>query len=108
MSKLEEELAFQLRLAKISGFYREFKFCPTRRWRADFAWPEARLLCEVEGGVYTRGRHLRIDGFEKDCEKYNSAALLGFFVVRVTASHIKSGKALQWIEQFLRKNGKNG
>ena len=34
---------------------REYRFAPPRRWREDFAWPQARLLIEIEGGLRKRG-----------------------------------------------------
>jgi len=103
MSDLEETLAFQIRACKLPEPIREYKFHPDRRWRSDFVWTDHKLICEVEGGVYTQGRHTRGSGFEKDCEKYNHATLLGYRVLRVTGKHIKSGEALQWIEECLNE-----
>ena len=54
-----------------------------RRWRFDFAWPRRRVAVEVEGGVFSRGRHVRPSGFINDCEKYNAAALDGWTVLRL-------------------------
>lgn len=99
ISNPEEEMAFQLKLVGIP-FEREFKFCPTRRWRSDFMIDQ--LLLEIEGGVHTNGRHVRGKGFENDCEKYNTATMLGFRLLRVTPKHVKSGEALKWIEETLK------
>ena len=77
---------------------------PGRRWRVDFYWPSHRLCVEVEGGVWTRGRHTRGAGFLADAAKYNTLALMGFTVLRVTGEHIRSGQAQLWIRQAL--NGK--
>lgn len=63
---------------------REYRFAPPRRWRADFAHVASRVLVEIEGGVWTRGRHVRGDGFRRDCEKYNAAAADGWRVFRLT------------------------
>ena len=60
----------------------EYRFHPTRRWRFDFAWPELKIAIELEGGVYSRGRHTRGKGYEQDCEKYNQAVLHGWRVLR--------------------------
>ncbi|MBC8115562.1 MAG: hypothetical protein H7062_14350 [Candidatus Saccharimonas sp.] len=59
---------------------REYRFHPTRKWRADFAHVESRTLIEVEGGIYIAGggRHNRAAGFLADLEKYLEAALAGF------------------------------
>ena len=90
-------------LARGLSFVRELQFAKPRRWRADYALPASAptVLVEVEGGVWTQGRHVRGKGFEADCEKYNEAALHGFLLIRVTPGHIESGKALTWIEQAL-------
>lgn len=100
-SRLEKKLARLLQISGISPPESEFYFHPERKWRADFAWPEQKVLVEVEGGIYSRGRHVRGKGYEDDCEKYNEAALLGYTVIRVTARHIKNGKALDWIKRAL-------
>lgn len=63
---------------------KEYKFNPGRRWRFDYAIPEYRIAVEVEGGVWTGGRHVRPKGFLNDMEKYNAAAVDGWRVLRVT------------------------
>lgn len=100
-SALEERLLFQIRALQLPEPVREYKFHPTRRWRSDFAWPDCRLLVEVEGAHWTNGRHTRGSGFEADCEKYSEAALNGWAVIRCTSTHIKSGEAVDWIQRAL-------
>ena len=101
MSRLEEVLEFQLTSTKAPDFMREYEFHPTRKWRFDFAWPDSMLAVECEGGTWTGGRHTTGSGFEADCEKYNAAALLGWRVLRYTMPMIRSGVALQQIEEAL-------
>lgn len=60
----------------------ELHFHAARRWRFDYAWPEHRIALEVEGGVWSRGRHTTPAGFLADMEKYNAAAVLGWRVLR--------------------------
>lgn len=67
----------------LGGAIVEFKFCEARKWRFDFAWPYHKVALEVEGGIWTGGRHIRGSGFVKDMEKYNTAATLGWRVLRV-------------------------
>lgn len=100
-SALEALLAIQLRASVITGYVREFKFAPGRRWRFDFAWWNERLAVEVEGGTWSGGRHVRPGGFELDCEKYNRAVLLGWRVLRFTARQVQSGEAVSVIQQAL-------
>jgi len=104
-SKLEKDLYQQFYLLhKAEGFplpEMEYKFYPKRKWRADFAWPYDGLLCEVEGGVWTKGRHITGKGFTDDCEKYNTASIIGYRLIRVVNEHIYSGQALKWIIEAL-------
>jgi len=71
----------------------EYRFHPTRRWRFDFAWPTLMVAAEAEGGTYVQGRHTRGKGFADDCEKYNTAATRGWFVLRFPKEHIRDGYA---------------
>lgn len=74
--------------AKLPRPVAEFRFAPPRRWRFDYAWPADRVALEVEGGVWTQGRHTRGSGFVKDMEKYNAAAALGWRVLRTTPTQL--------------------
>lgn len=40
---------------------REYRFHAERRWRADFAHLQARVLIEVKGGIWVNRRHNRAD-----------------------------------------------
>lgn len=81
---------------------REFRFHRKRRWRLDWAWPLAKVALEVEGGVWTKGRHTRPKGFLKDIEKYNAAAALGWRVIRCTPSQLASGEIMATLKEALR------
>jgi hypothetical protein len=80
----------------------EFRFAPPRRWRFDLAWPEYNLAVEIEGGTWTRGRHVRGKGYENDCRKHNCAALAGWLLLRFTPNMLASGEALAVLEILLR------
>lgn len=67
----------------------EYRFDAERHWRFDFAWPARKVAVEIEGATWTRGRHTRGAGFEKDAEKYNAATLLGWRVLRFTGDMLK-------------------
>jgi len=101
VSELEHELDYMLTLFRLPRHEREYRFHPKRRWRFDFAWPDVLIAAEAEGGTWTGGRHVRGAGFEKDCEKYNAAAVLGWRVFRFTAEMIRSGEALNTLEEVL-------
>lgn len=62
----------------------EYQFYSERGWRADYflkTQKGKRVLIEVDGGIYTEGRHVRAKGFIEDCMKKNMAALLGYHVI---------------------------
>ena len=101
MSELEALLLAQLRIAGLPEPVQQFRFHPTRRWRADFCFPDAMLLVEVDGATWARGRHTRGRGYEGDAEKGNAAQLLGWRVFRFTRNQIESGYAVNTIEKAL-------
>lgn len=75
----------------------------TRQWRFDFAWVNERVAVEIEGGVFTGGRHGVGMGMVNDCNKYNSAALDGWIVLRYTVKHLQSNPdaVIQQVKQAL-------
>lgn len=101
MSALTDKLVFQLRAAKLPAPVLEYRFArdlaSPRQWRFDLCWPESMLAVEVEGGIFVQGRHGRGAGMLADMEKYNSALVNGWRVLRVAKQHIDSGMALDWI-----------
>jgi hypothetical protein len=80
---------------------REWKFEAKRRWRFDYAWPQQMIALEVEGGVWTGGRHTRGAGFVKDMEKYNRAAVLGWRLLRVTPDKLVSAGTFEMLREIL-------
>ena len=87
-SELEREFLFYwaaLAPAGCAAPVSEYKFArPARQWRFDFAWPDRKVAVELEGGVYTNGRHVRPAGYQADCAKYNEATQRGWRVLRYT------------------------
>jgi len=75
----------------------EHKFCETRRWRADHACLAIRTIIEIDGGIWIRGRHSRGAGKEADNVKLNTAAAMGWFVLRYSTQQFASG---QWIDEI--------
>ncbi len=83
---------------------KEFRFHPSRRWRADYCLPEFKVICEVEGGIWIKGRHTSGVGFTGDMEKYNTAASLGYTVLRTTPQKLTSSEFINTvIETVLNK-----
>lgn len=78
---------------------REYRFHPLRKWRFDYAIPSIRMAIEVEGGVWTGGRHTSSRGFLGDMEKYNEAALAGWCLIRTTPDRLLSVETLELIKR---------
>ena len=102
MSDLEALLEQHIRLTGLPAPAREYRLHPRRRWRFDFAWPRYKVAVEVDGGIYSRGRHVRGSGFERDAEKRNAAVMAGWRVLHFTPRLVKSGAAVQAIESLMR------
>lgn len=92
---------------------REMRLVDGRRWRSDFVWIRASPLMagcfeikgfvlEIEGGIWSKGRHARPDGITKDIEKYNEFLLNGFLVLRATTEQVESGYALDCVKRMLK------
>lgn len=126
-----DKVAYFVWLIEASGLpspTRELRFAPPRRWRFDLAWPDHMIALEVDGGTYGRsvkcnhcgqivkrrtktgklisvregGRHNTGKGHEKDAEKRNAAALLGWRVLTVIPGWIEDGRALALVEEALQ------
>ena len=93
-SPLEALFELHLKANKVTGYQREYRFHPTRRWRFDFAFVPQKLAVEIEGGTWKKSRHTTGDGFHSDCDKYNAAVELGWSVLRFTGKHVSSGQAM--------------
>ena len=90
-----------------------------RAWRFDWAWPAYQVAYEREGATWGKrvvdqagkvhrvvaGRHASGAGIDKDAEKYNAAARLGWVVIRGTASTERNGQAIRDLELALRTKG---
>ena len=62
-----------------------------RRWRFDFAWPDALVAVEVDGGQWAPrgGRH----NTDRDRDKLNHAAALGWRVMRFSGAMLRDDPA---------------
>ena len=80
---------------------KEYRFHPTRMWRFDYAMPSHKIAVEVEGGVWTQGRHTRPKGFLGDVEKYNTATMMGWRVLRVTPQTLMTNATLEMIKNTM-------
>jgi hypothetical protein len=92
-------------LLKLNGIQipeTEYKFHPSRKWRFDYCWKDKMIALEVEGGIWTNGRHTKGSGFIKDMEKYNNAALLGYRLIKCTPTSLMSIENIELIKNILK------
>ena len=65
----------------------EYYFHPERKWRFDWAIPALKIAVEYEGIFSEKSRHTTVSGYSADTEKYNTAAAMGWRVIRLTAKN---------------------
>ena len=98
VSKFEEKFLDKWRKMGGRALIREWQFDPDRKWRFDFANLDTSTAIEIEGAVWSQGRHTRGSGFIADCEKYNRANALGWHVYRLTNELITEDQLRQIME----------
>lgn len=86
----------------------EHQFEPLRKWKFDYAWPEHRIALEVEGGIWSGGRHIRPKGFLGDMAKYNHAVRLGWGVLRVEPKELLKLSTVQMVREAMRGQLEHG
>jgi very-short-patch-repair endonuclease len=59
------------------------------------------MAIEINGGAFSRGRHVRGDGFVKDMEKLNALTELGWRILQFTPQQVMDGTALAQIVRCL-------
>ena len=74
-----------------------------RQWRFDFAIPNRKIAFEVEGGIWTGGRHINPAGFEGDCIKYNVATLQGWRVFRIPPKFLNDDYLLPLFKDLFKE-----
>lgn len=93
LSPGEEAMALHLRANRVT-FEREVCLIPGRKWRFDFVIPGPRIVIEVHGAIWQRGKHARGDGLERDYAKMNAAVKAGYFPLQYSTDQVISGLAI--------------
>lgn len=83
----------------------EYRFHPVRRWRFDYAYIRERIGIEIEGAIWSRGRHTRGSGYLGDMEKYNEATRMGWRIFRFTPQQLKKGIAQAFMLEVFKGVG---
>jgi very-short-patch-repair endonuclease len=105
MDKIVKLPSYALFFAALQRFdpawVREYRFHPTRQWRFDFALESHRIAIEIDGGVWSRGRHSGGAGQIADMAKMNAALSCGWAVYHFTPGQTRNGYALNAIKTVL-------
>ena len=80
---------------------KEHRFHDTRLWRFDFLILAHRVAIEIEGGIWSQGRHTRGKGYQGDLDKYNHATMLGYRVLRFSTEDVMRGRARAFLKEHL-------
>jgi hypothetical protein len=71
-----------------------------RRWRFDYLF-DGWLAVEKQGGLFSKGRHVRGKALLAEYEKLNEAAILGYTVLFLTPKQFEAGEAFAIIKRAL-------
>jgi hypothetical protein len=71
-----------------------------RNFRFDHCWNEW-LALEVQGGIWTGGRHVRGAALLDEHEKLRYAVLLGYSVIFCTPKEVESGEIFAFVREVL-------
>jgi hypothetical protein len=78
----------------------EYRFDPVRKWRFDLLF-DAWLAVEVQGGLFTQGRHARGAALRDEYDKLNEAVVAGYSVLFCTPQDVDSGAIFAVVERAL-------
>lgn len=79
----------------------EYRFDPVRKWRLDAAWPVYRVGLEIQGGIFTQGRHTRGAALMKEMDKLNALAAAGWRVLYRTPRNLLAADTFTLLAQTL-------
>lgn len=82
----------------------EHQFCDTRKWRFDFAWVDQKVALEVQGGLFTGGRHSRGPALLKEHEKLNTAAQNGWRILYTIPQNLCMSETVEMVKGAINAN----
>lgn len=84
----EHRFAYEF-VGKGKGLRARLEEAGLQDWRFDYAIPDYKFAVEYEGIFSTKSRHTTVSGYTGDTNKYNAAAILGWVVLRYTATNLQ-------------------
>lgn len=101
-------ILFEKHLKELGLWFRpEVKFHPHRKWRVDYmvslgdSEEAPYYAIEIDGGIYTQGRHTRGTGRQMDMDKLNHATVLGYRVLTFSTQDVLRGRAKDFLKLHL-------
>ncbi|HEV2521055.1 MAG TPA: hypothetical protein VGT24_01630 [Candidatus Acidoferrales bacterium] len=81
----------------------EYRFDPLRKWRFDFAlWVQGKSLgVEIDGGIWTSGRHTRGRGYQADLDKLNAATAAGWQIFRFSVDDVLHARDIPLLRKWM-------
>lgn len=94
-----EDVISELELAFIQAwdgpdFIYQHQPIPKRKFRCDFAWPERKLIVEIQGGTWKGIGHGQASGIARDYARHNTLVAHGWRVLYYGADRLR-GEALR-------------
>lgn len=82
---------------------KQVRLIPGRKFLHDFAWPDAKVAVEINGGTWNpKMAHSGGAGYERDCEKQFLAVLNGWWPLNFTGPMVRDGRAAEMTERLLK------
>ena len=85
----------------------ELRFHSVRRWRFDLAFPDQKVALEVQGGIFTGGRHNRGAAMLKEWVKLNTAAAMGWRLLYCQPKDLCMSQTVDIIREALEYEPEN-
>ena len=83
------------------GLRERLKDAGLHDWRFDIAITSHLIAIELDGAVFTSGRHSRGLGVISDMDKINAATVNGWRVLRFTHTHHKHSKIVEMVKGMI-------
>jgi hypothetical protein len=81
----------------------ELQIIPGRKFLHDFGWPAFRVVIEVQGGVWARGKsgHSSGTGIVRDMEKLSLTSVAGWRTIQVQPKDLMTTQTRNWLRAVL-------
>jgi len=110
--RADRQFLFQCRALQLPPVFAQWRFQNSRhpssgshKWRTDFVFQDAKIMVEIDGGIWIKGAHSHPLDILRNMKKQNDAMLLGYAVLRFTPEEVTSGHAIAFTQKVLETRG---